>query len=130
MNIREMTTCQLRDWLAERDGWNPPGTPCPATYGAIADAMNSMYTRDRWWRKLATGTLVAERAHPHPSTLDGAAAAMPEGVRWYRDHPAVGRFGNWGATRGDKLIACVPDTGDEKHDRFLLAALCREASGS
>lgn len=64
-----------------------------------------------------------EPTHPIPNTIDGAAACLREGWEWQRYYDA-GRSLWWVAVP-PRPIGCehvrVPDTGDEKADRFALA---------
>lgn len=118
------TLDELRDWLAGDDGWNYEPLVVNDD-GAVAGG---------WWRWVALSTLKARSwcknpRHPHPPTLDGAAAALPEGWAWWRllgfrewyaaQPDANGRITGWGVT--------IPDTGDEIADRYRLAVLCRLA---
>ena len=118
-----MTTDELRDWHAREAGWenHPDDGWCHPDHEYILD-----------------------RPHPYQPTIDGAASAMPEGWRWgrgcrTRDH----LIGCWYASRSltcDQMatmrhheitnalaqVHCL-DTGDEIHDRYLLAKLAKEA---
>jgi hypothetical protein len=68
-------------------------------------------------------------AQVYPLTLDGAAAAMPEGFKWERrghliarEHRIEVRWQAWNHDRGWDVT--VPDTSDEIHDRYALARAC------
>lgn len=119
-----MTTDEIRDALAEMDGWK-----CRSAVG------------NHWWeRPNPIGMNIHRRdGHPHPPTRDGAAKAMPEGWEW-------DRFDDVDHTKGDTLAFCIRwsarlridhshirhyvsviDTGDEIRDRYCLAYLCRLA---
>lgn len=105
MTPNTMTLDEVRDELARMDGWNKR----PSNNGILWYANNGAWTY----------------FHPHPATLDGAAAALPEGWSWIRGgnrwsgiHP--GSVFSWKDTR-------VPDTGDELLDRYRLALSCRLA---
>lgn len=124
--LREMTTDQLRDWLAERDGWTCSTAGWFAREGANGWEYQIRATADDpVWHK---GGSNAQRDLPHPDTLDGAAAAMPEGWTWTRSVFEDGQR-RWVAQDGSgRRTQVVADLIDEKHARYLLAALCREAS--
>ena len=94
-----------RDRLAEMDGWK--------------------LKSERWyhpvWHKLGSG----QKRHPHPPTLDGAAAAMPEGwwftceADYWIAHSPVSDM---------SFILTIPilRTKDETRDRYALALAVRE----
>lgn len=108
MNAHTATNDELRDWLAES-----------------GDPSNQWKKKDgRWFHPRFHRQGCGQKRHPIPNTLDAAAAALPEGVDWYRDLPQMGRMRNYGAVVGDQLIACTPVTDDERTDRFRLAVLC------
>lgn len=99
-----MTTQEIRDELARMDGWEPVDHGWMNDHECVND-------------------------HPHPATLDGAAAAMPEGVKWSK-HGTYGRarcatYRAYAAN--NKMLAMVLDTGDEIHDRYALALAARKA---
>ena len=106
-----MTHDETRAELAKMDGWTfEPPEPC---------------VPGGWWR-LDNKSLVNGRAwrkdHPHPPTLDGANAAVPEGWTWNR----------WGCLyRGyhDGAVVKVSDhgRGHEMADLYSLALACRRA---
>jgi len=125
------TLDELRDWFAERDGWNrPDAAPDPTRYSLVEAAGDSL-VRGRWWRRDKTGKYRTQFDHPYPPTRDGAAGAMPEGWFWTRDGAAVshrpdGLLLKWTACqRGADNWRVVenPDTGNEIDDRYRLAAL-------
>jgi len=64
--------------------------------------------------------------HPIEDTLDSAAACMPEGWGWNKVHGWFAAY-KIGRPSGGKNNVCVPDTGDEKLDRFNLALAARRA---
>ena len=109
------TLDELRDWLAGEDGWKH------VLRHTHASGLGQM-----WWQR-DNGDESFD--HPHPPTLDGAAAALPEGWdwsrllgfrEWYAAQPdANGRITGWGVT--------IPDTGNEIAARYRLAVLCRLA---
>lgn len=67
--------------------------------------------------------------HPIPLTLDGAAAAMPQGWRWVRKMHE-GQLVWDGYKMNHSLIIFVDDTGDEIADRLALAVKCWEAEAA
>ena len=102
---------ELRDWFAARDGWVEVNT-------------------DRGGGAWRHSTLLTDPCsnwgHPYPATLDAAAGAMPEGYNWFR----VGEFSNvykWSVLTPENRIIDLADTGDEIHDRYLLAYRACEA---
>ena len=102
------TLDELRDALAEMDGWKW------RPYGGRKDL--------RLWYKNDGDESVRD---PHPPTLDGADAAMPEGWWWSRLSWASKV---WTAGRGDEPASVeVPDTGDKIADLYALALACRKA---
>jgi hypothetical protein len=103
-------TTAMRDELAKMMGWtlqHDEKTPC--TY---------------WWNRFTNEQCVMGR-HPIPDTLGGAAACMPEGWIWERLELAHGLC--WWAGTGEDDGITIPDTGEEKHDRFALALAARKA---
>lgn len=110
-----MTLDETRDALAEMDGWKY----VPAQVDGLG--ANAHY----WWRwtiSSAHGGRTYASTHPHPPTLDGADAAMPEGWKWSRD---TGDY--WRAWTGWETSVEVPDTGDKIADLYALALECRRA---
>lgn len=62
-------------------------------------------------------------SHPFPATIDGAASAMPPGWDWSKDDDG---WQTW--EKGSMMQNLgLDDTGDEIHDRYLLAKLAWEA---
>jgi hypothetical protein len=102
-------TTAARDWHAHRAGW---------TF-KVWDNGGEGWRREHPDRR----EYEYHEGHPMPNTLDGAASAMPPGWEWRR----YGGEG-WRAftTSGELLQANVPDTGNEIHDRYLLAKLAWE----
>ena len=116
------TLDELRDALAEMDGWKfDPPEPC---------------VPGGWWRWNAHPTLKSRtwcKSHPHPPTLDGADAAMPEGWTWCMCLDVAENEDGWyawhkeaGERRSDGVY--VPDTGNKIADLYRLAVLCRIAA--
>jgi len=97
-----MVTEMVRDWFAERDGWEP--FDCHGNHG-------------NWFRLEDDGSVTTHIGHPFPHDLKAAAAALPEGWIWMRSAP--GTF--WRAGCDDIPMVKVPDTFDEIHDRYELA---------
>ena len=98
----------VRDWLAKDDGWY--------FTGKIRKRWFSPNIRDAWH-----GTSI----HPHPPTLDGAAAALPEGWGWNRTtHDGE----NWSAFSAGHHLIVLKDTGNEIEDRYRLAKAARIAT--
>ena len=107
MNPDTMTLTELRDWHAREDGWTP-------------------LTADGWLAPNREPWGAVIHAHPFPATLDGAAAAMPEGWEWQRRRGYPTPQGSplfWEAfiwePKHHKVYA--NDTGDEITDRYRLA---------
>lgn len=125
MNIDKMTTQERRDWLARDEGWYAPMTN-PQAPGALEWTKvfpEYPYLRPCGWGK-------DDCKHPIPDTLDAAAKALPDGWMWVKcwaidetDYLAV-KYMAYGV---DDHEVIVPDTGDEKHDRFVLAIAARMA---
>ena len=111
------TLDELRDALAEMDGWKfDPPEPC---------------VPGGWWRWNAHPTLKSRtwcKSHPHPPTLDGADAAVPEGWTWARYPRGSDAAWMWVGVHGEtgRHIE-VPDTGDKIADLYALALACRKA---
>lgn len=99
------TVDELRDWLAVDDGWEP--------YTASNDVTV--------WHRGEVTVNYEVSPHPHPPTLDGAAAAMPKGWDWWKV------TAEWAAQAAHTPMIRIPDTGDEIADRYRLAVLCRLA---
>ncbi len=115
MNPNDMTAQQAADWCAKDDEWNYEP--------AQVDGLGA--TAHYWWRytiHAAHGGRTYASVHPHPPTLDGAAAALPEGWAWWKDAT------DWIAQAPHSEFVYVRDTGDETADRYRLAVLCRLAA--
>lgn len=115
--IRDMTTYELCEWHADR------------VYRRVekSDLINGTHWVDR-----ETGDVVFDSEGlincPFEPTLDDAARAMPEGWTWRRNETWDDSL-VWRAKSTSEQLVSVPDTGDETRDRYLLAALAREAEG-
>ena len=114
------TLDELRDWHAERAGWK---------------YIKRSFNEEEWFRTSPFGEVAT---HPFPPTLDGAASAMPEGVRFERHFCRTMNRWEWNAWHregGEWIMLCdrhgwsvsVPDTGNEVYDRYLLAQRAHEA---
>ena len=112
-NPHTATLDELRDWLAREDGW--------------VYLKNDPIWGDVWERRVvnALGDSVHSLTtdHPYPPTIDGAAAALPEGCRWTFNGEG---FFAWKMTEWIPL-ATTASTGDEITDRYRLACLARVA---
>lgn len=125
MNVNEMTRDECRDELARMDGWvwTAIGTRSEVVHPDPTSTV--VYTRTvecapyRWIRdgKVAI-------PHPYEETLDGAAAALPEGWDWSRAN------GVWRGWHEKCAVGCgcvepaIEDTEDEIADRYRLALAC------
>jgi len=106
-----MTLDELRDWHARRAGW----TYHPNLSG-IGGGPNQHPATGAVWTRGNESVWV----HPFPPTIDGAASAMPKGRTGarYMDY-----YNGWVWICGK---ASCYDTGNEIHDRYLLAKLAWE----
>jgi len=110
MNPNTMTLDEVRDELARMDGWRQ----------ALRHRHASGVEQWCWERDGGDESF----DHPHPATLDGAAAAFPKDWTWTRDPSWYG----WPpGIRSHWNAVSVPDTGDEVLDRYRLALACRLA---
>jgi len=100
-----MTTEELCVWHAMRAGWK----------------WNVWVEGDAQWENRFTKS--AQYEDPFPATIDGAASAMPPGWDWWKSSV------EWLAQTAYSPFVKVRDTGDEIHDRYLLAKLAWEAMG-
>jgi hypothetical protein len=75
VNIDQMTEQEVRDYLAECEGWKRPAYVWPNP---------EAFSTDCWTRRYesATGEITYSRAlsHPVPATLDAAAGCLPKGL--------------------------------------------------
>lgn len=119
-DVHQWTMDQCRDWLAEQDGWVKSSTHYDGT--PIANMPRGF----RWFMH---GCIHADSLddHPHPPTIDGAAAALPRGCT----HIRAWRFGGqyeWAAQKYHGINYCwLPATANEALDRYRLAVLVRMA---
>lgn len=110
-DVSKLTTDQIRDELAKMDGWT--------------------FDIDHWW-KYTISKEHGGRTHstdPHPLTLHGAAKALPKGWIWLK-RPAPDNVTEtlWFVAGSLKFkeAVIVAETGDEIHDRYLLALMARQ----
>ena len=113
-----MTTDELTDWHAKREGWR-----FLTVEDDRANADDPIGIKvDSWVRKGASYFPEVRTYFPFPATIDGAASAMPPGWGWWRVSA------EWVAQAASTPFVRVTDTGDETHDRYLLAKLAWEAN--
>lgn len=127
MTPREMTTDQIRDRLAILDGYTREEIPRPDGNGT-----QTMYGEPT---PSGAGTALYSLDFLYPDTLDGAHAAMPPGTRWGRTYCDILHeweynlwregFGPIADEQWVKREIFTPDTGDPRHDLYLLALLAR-----
>lgn len=115
-NPHTATLDELRDWLARADHLKDLGKP-----------LSEMPWAEQQWDSDNCRWADAHKVHPHPRTLDGAAAAMPKGCTWTREH-GVGYL-MWRVMSDTGVFDTIRmyDTGDEITDRYRLACLARVA---
>jgi hypothetical protein len=110
MNVNDMTAQQAADWCGEQDGWK--------------------------WSEDRKGWVLGDRClpyWPYPLTLDGAAAALPEGWRvdYMRDRKQI-TTPRWfvRALRlgGEFQSGICVEADDELTARYRLAVACRMAA--
>lgn len=102
-----MTTEKLMDWHAIQSGWKNLG--------------GAYWTPD----KKPSYRLFS---HSFPHTLDGAASAMPDESWWLKNAEDGGPIYWFAFHRNSRYsYIVIPDSGDEIHDRYLLAKLAKEA---
>jgi hypothetical protein len=115
MNVNDMTAQQAADWCAEDDGWKR-STP--------SDFFDWKWEKTKFEKR---------EDHPHPLTLDGAAAALPEGWRvdYMRDRKQI-TTPRWfvRALRlgGEFQSGICVEADDELTARYRLAVACRMAA--
>lgn len=113
-----MTSQATRDALAAMDGWKH------VLRHTHASGLGQM-----WWKR-DNGDESFD--HPHPPTLDGADAAMPEGWWWSRYETGAEGVKWCAGPRNGFASVYVYDTGNKTADLYRLAVLCwlaeREAS--
>ena len=104
------TLDELRDALAEMDGWNR------------LERSNDIFEHKDTGEIHASDGEVAD--HPYPPTLDGADAAMPEGWWWSRYETGAEGVKWCAGPRNGFASVYVYDTGDKTADLYRLAVLC------
>ena len=120
-NPHTATQQELRDWLAEQDGWAK---------------VKDVHGGNAWRKRSLLHDPCSNWSHPYPRTIDGAAAALPEGCSWWVDcrlvQTANGSEWAWlwkvriQVGNGVKYVECIR-TDDEITDRYRLACLARVA---
>lgn len=105
-----MTHDETRDELARMDGWTRIcGVPGMLKEDGDLHLKWKLRHHEQW-------------DHPHPPTLDGANAAVPEGWTWSRT-----RY-SWFGEHDDRVeMIQIPDTGNPMADLYALALACRRA---
>jgi hypothetical protein len=121
MNPDTMTVTELADWCAMDEGWS---------YGYHMKSQYPLY------RRYMDGAM--QKDHPFPLTLDGAAKAMPEGMRFERRNCDIMHRWEWWAWKPnpDKtgrpwtlaMYDPVLDTGDPIADLYRLGVKARLAA--
>ncbi len=119
MNVNNMTAQQAADWCAKDDGWQ-------FEYNA---------SKFKWWKPAQLIMPSGKPSpflgrtwsnHPNPLTLDGAAAALPEGwTLWDMEQRGKGWVVAAIFANHEREI-CI-DGPDELTARYRLAVLCRMA---
>lgn len=109
---------ELRDWLARCDHLKDLGKP-----------LSEMPWAEQHWDYDNCRWADAHKVHSHPPTLDGAAAAMPEGCTWTRERSGIYSSLFWKVTSDTGIFDPIrlPDTGDRITDEYRLACLARVA---
>lgn len=112
-----MTLDEIRDWLAERKGWERRSTHY--------DGTPLVGTQERWF-KYDCIYVGGEDDHPIPRTLDAAAAAMPETWKSWSvsSHMDVMNEYTAQAFRDGSSDERYATADTEILARFRLAALC------
>ena len=119
--------------------------PLTMTLDELRDWMRDTYCEVRawYWCRKSDGKYVANATnHPYPPTLDGAHAAMPEGVRWERSccptlrrwewrayvqvswQDSTGSYTEWKPVHFNGWPLAIPDSNDPKTDLYRLAVAC------
>lgn len=128
-----MTLDELTNWFAIRKGW------CRCKY-----ALGWHRGRNGKPGKCDCNLIAASLVPTHDvlPTLDGASAAMPEGVRWERslcptlhrwewrayvqvsEQDSTGIYTLWRPVHFNGWPIAIPDTNDPKTDLYRLAVAC------
>ena len=101
MNPNTATNEELRDWLANKQGWNKTG---PVSWHQSSRGDDG-----------ATSSWCAN-CHPIPNTIDAAAKCLPEGWKLLIHELTMKAYRGLWAT-----FVTVDRTSDEATDRFRLA---------
>lgn len=114
-----MTTEELRDWHAIHDGW----VKCK-----LKNRWHSPWNNKCGVCDCNGVTTSAVDSHAYLATLDGAASAMPD-EWWWLKNAEDGEPIYWFAFHRNSRYnyQVIFDSGDEIHDRYLLAKLAKEA---
>lgn len=105
-----MTTDELIAWHAMRAGWK----------------WNVWVEGDAQWENRFTKK--AQYEDPFHASIDGAASAMPHEWVWLKELRESDGVCVWSAwPKAFSFVIEVVCTGDEIHDRYLLAKLAWEA---
>jgi hypothetical protein len=115
MNPNDMSAQEAADWCAKDDGW----TRIVGVPGMLKED-DDLYLK---WKLRHH----EQWDHCHPLTLDGAAAALPEGVSVCIKSTRAGEWSATGRKHGQRHCAVAPD---ELTARFRLAVVCRMAMRS
>lgn len=92
MTPNEMSLDQCRDWLAREDGWVTEQDHAIQKDGTLRPLIawtHKATNREKIW------------VHPYPTTIDGAAGAMPEG--WEIEISQHALRGSWWAC-ADRVV--------------------------
>ncbi len=131
MNVNDMTAQECADWCAEQDGWQPPGSPVvrrdgtTCTIGAWTRRIRDGHYDHNGYEYASGSRGIEVPKHPHPLTLDGAAAALPEGWIITIRSTLAGKWSAVGRKSGKRYAAVATD---ELTARYRLAVLCRMAA--
>ena len=122
-----MTTDELTDWHAKREGWR--FLTVEEDRANTDDPIGIKV--DSWVRKGASYFPEVRTYFPFPETIDGAASAMPPGWVWWKTvtltEVEAGFEMFYRAASPTQPTIQHKATGDEIHDRYLLAKLAWEA---
>lgn len=120
MTPNTMTLDEVRDELARRDGW------VLHKWHPTYDAESGITIFGRAWKRDGSDEPFD---HPHPATLDGAAAALLTEYVWGRyidDRETENGWYAWKRAYYNSSLH-MHNTDDEILDRYRLALACRIA---
>lgn len=130
-NPATMTVEECMDFVAMIRGWSKATRPVVTHKG---DDIRWYYPSEGvvWFRGVDENRSVDEASYYHPlsPTLDAAAAAMPEGWRWYRlpGHWAAHPVDGWhNLDDCDKMTRRIKDTNEPTRNLFQLVVACMMA---